>query len=105
VVDAVEPEIRELLSEFPRMPVSVIAEIVGWERGMSVVRDRVEELRPLFLPPDPCQRTCYRPGELAEFDLWQPDTEIPLFRPGGQAVGGGGGGRVLPADRRPPGPL
>jgi hypothetical protein len=35
-------------------------------------------LRPLFVPPDPCQRTTYQPGELARFDLWQPDVEIPL---------------------------
>ena len=32
----------------------------------------------MFLPPDPCQRTVYRPGELAQFDLWQPDSPIPL---------------------------
>jgi transposase len=56
----------------------VIAERVGWERGITVLRDRVAELRPLFLPPDPCQRTWYQPGELAQFDLWQPDVEIPL---------------------------
>lgn len=77
-VDAVEPAVRELLGEFPEMPASVIAERVGWERGMTVLRDRVAELRPLFRPPDPCQRTWYRPGELAQFDLWQPDVEIPV---------------------------
>ena len=78
VVDAVEPEIRELLVGYPRMPATVIAERIGWERGMTVLRDRVAELRPLFLPPDPSQRTWYRPGELAQFDLWQPDYEIPV---------------------------
>ena len=36
------------------------------------------ELRPLFVPPDPCQRTTYGPGELAQFDLWQPDATIPF---------------------------
>jgi transposase len=77
-VDGVEPAILELLDEFPEMPASVIAERVGWVRGMTVLRDRVAELRPLFLPPDPCQRTSYRPGELAQFDLWQPDVEIPV---------------------------
>jgi transposase len=60
------------------MPASVIAERVGWERGITVLRDRVAELRPLFLPPDPCQRTWYQPGELAQFDLWQPDVVIPV---------------------------
>ena len=38
----------------------------------------MRELRPLFMPPDPCQRTYYRPGELAQWDLWQPDVEIPV---------------------------
>jgi hypothetical protein len=31
----------------------------------------------LFVPPDPCQRTTYAPGELAQWDLWQPDVQIP----------------------------
>lgn len=77
-VDVFEPRIRELLGEFPAMPASVIAERIGWERGLTILRDRVAELRPLFVPPDPCQRTSYQPGELAQFDLWQPDVEIPL---------------------------
>ena len=79
IVDAVEPEILELLREFPDMAATVIAERVGWERSIRVLRDRVAELRPLFVPPDPCQRTDYRPGELAQFDLWQPDVEIPVW--------------------------
>jgi transposase len=78
IVDAVEAEIRMLLEEFPEMPASVIAERIGWERGMTVLRDRIGELRPLFSAPDPSQRTWYRPGELAQFDLWQPDAEIPV---------------------------
>jgi transposase len=77
-VDLFEPRIRELLAEFPEMPATVIAERIGWERGMTILKDRVRELRPLFKPPDPCQRTHYEPGELAQFDLWQPDVEIPL---------------------------
>jgi transposase len=77
-VDAVEPQIRELLGEFPEMPATVIAERIGWRRGITILRDRVAELRPLFVPPDPCQRTSYEPGELAQFDLWEPDVEIPV---------------------------
>jgi transposase len=77
-VDAVEPQIRLLLSEFPTMPATVIAERIGWDRGITILRDRVAELRPLFVPPDPCQRTRYEPGKLAQWDLWQPDALIPL---------------------------
>jgi hypothetical protein len=78
IVDAVEPEIRRLLMQFPRMPATVIAERIGWERSLTVLKDRVRELRPLYLPPDPAGRTEYRPGELAQWDLWFPPAEIPL---------------------------
>jgi len=78
VVDAVEPRVLELLREFPQMPATVIAERIDWPYSVRVLRDRVAELRPLFVPPDPCQRTSYRPGQLAQFDLWQPDVPIPL---------------------------
>ena len=78
IVDPFEPAIRELLAEFPSMPATVIAERIGWERGITVLKDRVRELRPLYKPADPAQRTSYRPGELAQWDLWQPETPIPL---------------------------
>ena len=77
-VDAHEPAIRRLLAEFPRMPATVIAERIGWTGGRTVFRERVAELRPIYLPADPCQRTDYRPGELAQWDLWFPEPRIPL---------------------------
>ncbi len=78
IVDAVEADIRKLLAEHPRMPATVIAERIGWNRSITVLKDRVRELRPLYLPPDPCGRTEYRPGELAQWDLWFPPAKIPL---------------------------
>ena len=77
-VDEFEDQIRALLMDCPTMPATVIAERIGWTRGITVLRDRVAELRPLFVPPDPCQRTTYAPGELAQFDLWQPAVDIPV---------------------------
>ena len=78
LVDAVEADIRALLRDCPTMPATVVAERIGWEHGITILRDRVAELRPLFRPPDPCQRTYYAPGEVVQFDLWQPDKEIPF---------------------------
>jgi transposase len=78
IVDPVEPDVLALLREFPTMPATVIAERLDWPYSIRVLRDRVAELRPLFVAPDPCQRTFYRPGELAQFDLWQPDVLIPV---------------------------
>jgi len=48
---AYEQRVRTLLQEHPRMPASVLAERVGWERSESVFRRRVAELRPLYVPP------------------------------------------------------
>ncbi|PNG23664.1 IS21 family transposase [Streptomyces cahuitamycinicus] len=78
IVDAVEPAIRELLAQYPRMPATVIAERIGWERSLSVLKRRVRELRPVYLPADPVSRTAYQPGELAQCDLWFPPVDIPL---------------------------
>ena len=44
------------------MPATVIAERIGWTRGMTVLTGRVRELRPVYLPPDPASRTAMWPG-------------------------------------------
>ena len=77
VVNAAEPRIRELLRAYPAMPATVIAERIGWDRGMTVLKDRVRELRPVYLPPDPASRTSYVAGEIAQCDLWFPPVELP----------------------------
>ena len=77
-VDVFEPRIRELLQAFPTMPATVIAERVGWTRGKTVFADRVRELRPVYLPPDPASRTSYVAGEIAQCDLWFPDITLPV---------------------------
>ena len=77
-VDAFEPRIRELLTAFPTMPATVIAERVGWTRGKTVFADRIRELRPVYLPPDPAGRTTYAAGEIAQCDLWFPDITVPV---------------------------
>ena len=64
-VDAFEPRIRELLQAFPTMPATVIAERLGWTRGKTVFADRVRELRPAYMPPDPAGAPTIRPGRSA----------------------------------------
>src|SRR5262245_19898785 len=78
IVDVVEPQIRELLRAWPTMPATVIAERIGWDRGLTVLKDRVRELRPVYLPPDPASRTAYVAGEVAQLDLWFPDISVPV---------------------------
>jgi transposase len=78
IVDVVEPRIRELLRAYPMMPATVIAERIGWTRSIRVLRSRVAELRPVYLPPDPASRTSYEPGEIAQCDLWFPPIGLPV---------------------------
>jgi transposase len=78
VVDDAEPRIRELLRAYPTMPATVIAERIGWQRSVRVLRQRVTELRPAYLPPDPASRTAYAAGEIAQCDFWFPPVMLPV---------------------------
>lgn len=78
IVDAVEPRVRELLRAVPDMPATVIAERIGWDRSITVLKDRIRELRPYYLPPDPATRTSYDPGQRVQCDLWFPPAPIPV---------------------------
>jgi hypothetical protein len=82
------------LREYPRMPATVIAERVGWQRSITVLRDRVRELRPVYLPPDPASRTTYG-RKRVQCDLWFPPVDIPLGAWTGGPSAGGDGQRVL----------
>jgi len=77
-VDAFEPAIRRLLAVTPDMPATVIAERIGWTRGITVLRERVVELRPAYQVPEAFGRTEYKPGELGQWDLWFPEYAIPV---------------------------
>lgn len=78
VVDVFEPRIRTLLAEFPSMPATVIAERIGWEHSSSVLRAKVAQLRPLYAPTDPADRTVYAAGEIVQCDLWFPGKVISV---------------------------
>jgi transposase len=90
IVDGVEPQVRELLAAWPTMPATVVAERIGWTRGLTVFKERVRELRPVYLPPDPASRTAYAAGEVAQCDLWFPAITLPV-----------GFGQTRPASRLP----
>jgi transposase len=58
--------IRELISE------------AGYAGSKTILDDYLRELRPILCPKRTYQRTIYRPGELAQFDLVEPRREIPV---------------------------
>ena len=61
LADAVEPAVRALLAEFPRMPATVIAERVGWTYSMTTLKDRLRQIRLEYLGVDPVDRIVYEP--------------------------------------------
>jgi transposase len=86
-IKAVEPAIRALLRENPRMPATVLAERVGWSGSPAWFRENVARIRPEYALADPADRISYEPGDQAQCDLWFPEVRIPV---------GGGKSRVLP---------
>lgn len=81
-VDPFVWRICELLEDEPTLSgVRILEEIteLGYDGAKTILDDRLRELRPRFLPPPRgFQRTVYRPGELAQFDLCEPLREIPV---------------------------
>jgi transposase len=73
-----EERVRALLSEFPDMPATVLAERVGWSGSPSWFRENVARLRPEQRRPDPADRLVWAPGDAAQCDLWFPPKRIPL---------------------------
>jgi transposase len=75
-------EIHRLLREDPKLPGQRIRELIeplGYRGGKTILDDYLREVRPLFSPPPRTfQRTVYRPGEVCQFDLWEPSAPIPV---------------------------
>jgi transposase len=75
---AVEPAVRALLAQYPRMPATVLAERVGWTGSVSWLRENVARLRSQYLPVDPADRLVHVPGEQVQCDLWFPPVKVPV---------------------------
>jgi transposase len=80
-LDPFKDEIHELLrgdAEMPGQRIRELIEPLGFDGGKTIVDDYLREVRPFFVTPRTYQRTVYRPGEICQFDLWEPKTEIPV---------------------------
>lgn len=77
-----KPMIERLLTNKALMPARRIRELIceeGYTGGQTILDAYLREIRPGFLPrPRTYQRTSYRPGELSQFDVWEPSDWIPV---------------------------
>jgi transposase len=80
-LDPFRGENHRLLKHDPDLPGQRVRELIsplGFCGGKTIVDDYLREVRPFFLMPRTYQRTVYRPGEICQFDLWEPGAEVPV---------------------------
>src|SRR5512132_448193 len=80
-LDPFKDEIHRLLQHDPQIPGQRIRELIealGYAGAKTILDDYLREVRPLFERRRTYQRTIYRPGELLQFDLWEPRGEIAV---------------------------
>jgi transposase len=80
-LDPFREEIHRLLGEDGELPGQVIRERItelGYRGGKTILDDYLREVRPIIAPPRTFQRTIYRPGQVCQFDLWEPSDKVPV---------------------------
>ena len=80
-LDPFKDEIHRLLKDDPKLSgVRVREEIepLGFDGSKTIVDDYLREVRPIFLKLRTHQRTVYRPGEICQWDLWEPSEPVPV---------------------------
>lgn len=74
LLDQHKDRIRELLREEPTAPATVILHHLrkeGYPGGITVLKEHLAEVRPLFVVKESFGRTVYLPGEICQLDWWE----------------------------------
>ena len=90
-LDPYRGSIQRMLDADPKVPATVVIDHLrreGYEGGITILRDYLAEVRPLFLVARSYQRTSYLPGELAHTDWWSPPLSVPVGKGASRKVYG-----------------
>jgi transposase len=90
-LDPYKGSIQHLLGEDPKAPATVIIERLrreGYEGGITILKDYLVGVRPLFVGAKAFQRTSYLPGEIGQCDWWEPPLSIPVGKGASRQVYG-----------------
>ncbi|MFQ5524505.1 MAG: IS21 family transposase [Acidimicrobiia bacterium] len=82
-LDAHKGSIARMLDVDPGVPATVIIEYLrrdGYEGGITILKDYLVQVRPLFVQARSYQRTSYLPGEVGHTDWWEPGISVPVGR-------------------------
>jgi transposase len=80
-LDPFADAIAAMLEENPKAAATVILERLrplGYAGGITVLKDRLQQLRPLLVAAKSYQRTSYLPGEIVQLDWWHTGVHIPV---------------------------
>lgn len=82
-LDPHKGSIAAMLDVDPRVPATVIIEHLlrdGYEGGITILKDYLVQVRPLFVQARSYQRTSYLPGEVGHTDWWKTGISVPVGR-------------------------
>ncbi len=88
-LDPYRGSIAKMLDSDPKVSARVILEHLrrdGYQGGITILKDHLREIRPLFVGARSYQRTSYLPGELAHTDWWEPPLSVPVGKDASRKV-------------------
>lgn len=80
-LDPHQGSIARLLKEDAPTPATVIIQRLrrdGYDGGITILKDYLREVRPLFSESELWQRTSYLPGEIGQTDWWDTWAWVPV---------------------------
>lgn len=80
-LDRHKGSIAAMLDADPKVPATVILEHLrrdGYDGGITILKDYLVEVRPLFVEARSFQRTSYLPGEVGHTDWWETGVSVPV---------------------------
>ena len=90
-LDPHKGSIAKMLDSDPKVPATVIIEHLrrdGYGGGITILKDYLQEIRPLFVEARSYQRTSYLPGEVGHTDWWEPPIRVPVGKGASRKVFG-----------------
>ena len=82
-LDRHKGSIVKMLDDDATVPATVVIEALrrdGYGGGITILKDYLQEVRPLFLGAKSYQRTSYLPGEIGQTDWWELPVSVPVGR-------------------------
>lgn len=80
-LDEFADAIAAMLDADPRVPATVVIQQLrplGYQGGISILKDHLAVVRPQFLRARTYQRTSYVPGEIGQTDWWSTGVMLPV---------------------------